>query len=177
MIFAATVDDVESVNASVDGAPDEVLSSAGVGLELAHEDSPKMPYGRRLGRAVAVQALYESDITNRPAVQCLDWLVEEFRVKASGRKFAEVLVSAVESDRDRLDWQIDSRATWSAAEASEVILRNVLRVAFAELAGAGDAPTAVVINEAVEVAKLLSNDGGGKFVNGVLGAAIMIRVG
>ena len=176
MIYAATVGEAESVDVSADGAFDEGCAGVGDGLELVHEDSPSMPYGRRLARVVAVQALYESDMTNRPAVQCLGWLVDEFRVKASGRRFAEELVSAVESDRDSLDSQIDERATWSSGEASEVVLRNGLRVAFAELAGVGDAPQAVAINEAVEVAKLLSNDGGGKFVNGVLGAAVRGQV-
>lgn len=142
------------------------------GYELTSEESPTMPGGRSLARTVAVQALYESDVSNQPAAQCLDWIAGEFKVKGRLLRFAERLVSAVESDRERIDRQIDDLAVWSRAEASEVLMRNVLRVAFAELGGQDDVPRAVVINEAVTVAKLLSNDGGGMFVNGVLGAAV-----
>ena len=143
------------------------------GYELTSEESPAMPpSGRSLARTVAVQALYESDITNRPAAQCLAWIASEFKLKGGSARFAKRLVGAVESSRESIDDQIDDIAIWSRSEASEVLVRNVLRVAFAELRGVGDAPKAVVINEAVTVAKLLANDGGGKFVNGVLGAAV-----
>lgn len=142
------------------------------GYELTSEESPEMPKGRTLARTVAVQALYESDITNRPAAQCLVWIACEFGLKRRLARFAERLVGAVESSRESIDDEIDDVAIWSRAEASPVLVRNVLRVALAELRGVNDAPQAVVINEAVTVAKLLTNDGGGKFVNGVLGAAV-----
>lgn len=142
------------------------------GYELTSEELPEMPAGRTLARTVAVQALYESDITNRPAAQCLVWIVNEFGLKRGLSRFAERLVGAVESSRESIDDQIDDIAIWSRSEASEVLVRNVLRVAFAELRGPDAAPKAVVINEAVTIAKLLANDGGGKFVNGVLGAAV-----
>ena len=142
------------------------------GYELTSEELPQMPSGRTLARTVAVQALYESDITNKPAAQCLVWIASEFGLKRGLSRFAERLVAAVESSRETIDDEIDRIAIWSRAEASGVLIRNVLRVAFAELRGPDAAPQAVVINEAVTVAKLLTTDGGGKFVNGVLGAAV-----
>jgi N utilization substance protein B len=51
-----------------------------------------------------------------------------------------------------------------------VIDRNVLRMAVYELSYSPDVPVAVVINEAVELAKTFSTDDSGRFVNGVLSA-------
>ena len=48
--------------------------------------------------------------------------------------------------------------------------RNVLRIATYELLARPDVPVAVVIDEAVELAKRFSTDDSGKFVNGVLSA-------
>ena len=146
----------------------------GVGdeYELVGESEPRIPWGRTGARLAVVQALYASDLTNRPASQCLEWVGDEFGLKGKQRRFAMSLVAAVESGRDRTDGLIDRFANWSSSEASELILRNVLRMACAELMSSGDASDAVVINEAVTVAKLLTTDGGGRFVNGVLGAIV-----
>jgi N utilization substance protein B len=51
-----------------------------------------------------------------------------------------------------------------------VIDRTVMRVAVFELLGRPEVPTAVVIDEAVELAKRFSTDDSGRFVNGVLSA-------
>ena len=49
-----------------------------------------------------------------------------------------------------------------------VVDRNVLRLAVAELLGSPDVPTAVILDEAVELAAAYSTDDSGRFVNGVL---------
>jgi N utilization substance protein B len=49
-----------------------------------------------------------------------------------------------------------------------VVDRNVLRLSVAELLDCPDVPTAVVLNEAVELASAYSTDDSGRFVNGVL---------
>ncbi|MUH51954.1 MAG: transcription antitermination factor NusB, partial [Actinobacteria bacterium] len=48
--------------------------------------------------------------------------------------------------------------------------RNVLRIGIFELMGRPEVPVAVVIDEAVELAKRFSTDDSGRFVNGVLSA-------
>ena len=58
-----------------------------------------------------------------------------------------------------------------------VIDRTVLRIATYELLDRPDVPTAVVIDEAVELAKRFSTDDSGRFVNGMLSAiAKKVRV-
>lgn len=171
---------MESGSAEVIGALQHDLGPGVAGAELAEEVEPSMPSGRRLARAVAVQALYESDMTNRPAGQCLVWLSDEFGLREKHLAHARKLVAAVEADRDGWDARIDHHARWSRSHApdvaaSELVLRNVLRVAMAELGDDFEPNDAVVINEAIEVAKLLANDGGGRFVHGVLGAVSRAR--
>jgi N utilization substance protein B len=51
-----------------------------------------------------------------------------------------------------------------------VIDRTVMRIATFELLERPDVPSAVVLNEAVELAKRFSTDDSGRFVNGVLSA-------
>ena len=53
-----------------------------------------------------------------------------------------------------------------------MIDRAVLRLALHELATHGDTPTAVILNEAVELAKRYSTEDSGRFVNGVLAALV-----
>lgn len=55
--------------------------------------------------------------------------------------------------------------------------RNILRLAIYELMVRADVPVAVVINEAVELAKRFSTEESGKYVNGMLSAiAKRVRV-
>jgi transcription antitermination protein NusB len=51
-----------------------------------------------------------------------------------------------------------------------VVDRQLLRLATFELIGRPDVPTAVVLDEAVELAKSYSTENSGRFVNGVLAA-------
>ncbi len=62
-----------------------------------------------------------------------------------------------------LDWPLDQVA---------IIDRNLLRMAFWEIAVYQKTPIKVVVNELVELAKLYGADGSARFVNGVLGGLI-----
>ena len=80
------------------------------------------------------------------------------------------LVTGVEQHRERLDAAIGARAKGWSLDRMPVIDRNVLRIAAFELAERPDVPVAVVLDEAVELAKRFSTDDSGRFVNGVLAA-------
>jgi N utilization substance protein B len=80
------------------------------------------------------------------------------------------LVAGVGEHRERLDAAIASRAKGWTLERMPVIDLNVLRIASFELAERPDVPIAVVLDEAVELAKRFSTDDSGRFVNGVLSA-------
>ncbi len=80
------------------------------------------------------------------------------------------LVEGVEDHQAELDVLIvDHARNWTLARMP-AIDRNVLRIALYELLGRPDVPVAVVIDEAVELAKRFSTDDSGRFVNGMLSA-------
>ena len=136
------------------------------------ESSPSLPAGRRRARALAVQALYETDLNGRPALAALRRLADEQGLSEGLMEFASSLVERVDPDRLHLDRQISERADEFPTGQIATVDRCVLRVALAELRTFPDVPVAVVINEAVEIAGLFGSESSGKFVNGVLGALL-----
>jgi N utilization substance protein B len=87
------------------------------------------------------------------------------------------LVIGVEQHRDRLDRAIAEHARGWTLDRMPVIDRTVLRIAGFELLGRPDVPVAVVLDEAIELAKRFSTDDSGKFVNGVLAALVPVLRG
>jgi N utilization substance protein B len=86
------------------------------------------------------------------------------------REYAEMLVERVVGQREEIDELLQQHTTnWSLARMA-VIDRNVLRLAVAELRFSPDVPYRVIIDEAVEIAKLYGTDDSGKFVNGIIDA-------
>ena len=80
------------------------------------------------------------------------------------------LVMGVEKHQESLDEAIGRRAKGWTLERMPVLDLNVLRLAAFELAERPDVPVAVVLDEAVALAKRFSTDDSGRFVNGVLSA-------
>lgn len=121
--------------------------------------------GRRTGRKLALEALYEGELSNLPAAGVLE------RSRASnGFEFANELVEGVMTNKGELDETISKYSQDWALERMPVVDRNVLRIGVFELLHDPETPTAVVINEAVELAKKFSTEDSGRFVNGVLSA-------
>jgi N utilization substance protein B len=81
---------------------------------------------------------------------------------------AVLLVEGVAARRDEIDTLLAEHARGWTLERMPVIDRTVLQVAVFELMDRPDVPTAVVIDEAVELAKRFSTDDSGRFVNGML---------
>jgi N utilization substance protein B len=84
------------------------------------------------------------------------------------------LVHGVEANRPALDEAIASHAKGWTLDRMPRIDLTVLRIACYELVGRPDVPVAVVIDEAVEMAKRFSTDDSGRFVNGVLSALVPV---
>jgi N utilization substance protein B len=124
------------------------------------------PDERSDARERALYLLYEAhskgiDPTDALALQVLE--PDELTV---------MLVSGVETHRERLDAAIASKSKGWTLERMPVLDLSVLRLASFELAERPDVPVAVVIDEAVELAKRFSTDDSGRFVNGVLSALV-----
>ena len=84
--------------------------------------------------------------------------------------YAETLVRGVEERAAEVDALISACSTGWAIERMPVMDRSLLRLAVFELVGQPEVPVAVVISEAVELAKRYSTEDSGRFVNGVLAA-------
>jgi len=80
------------------------------------------------------------------------------------------LVEGVEHKGREIDDLIANNAKGWTLQRMPTLDRNILRIATYELIGRPDVPVAVVIDEAVELAKRFSTDDSGRFVNGVLSA-------
>lgn len=83
-------------------------------------------------------------------------------------ELTRTLVAGVQSHGREIDDLIAAHAKGWTLQRMPTIDRNVLRIGTFELLGRPDVPIAVVIDEAVELAKRFSTDDSGKFVNGVL---------
>ena len=91
---------------------------------------------------------------------------------AESRQYARLVVAGVQAHQADIDALIARYADHWAIERMPVIDRNLVRIALFELLWRRDIPVAVAINEAVELAKELSTDDSGRFVNGLLGRIV-----
>jgi transcription antitermination protein NusB len=115
-------------------------------------------------REAALRTLYEAD--QRRAAPDIEDLGE----------WAESLVLGVWADRQDLDSTIGAVSSGWRVERMPPIDRNILRIALWELLHRPATPVAVVISEAVRLAKLYSTERSGGFVNGVLARLATERV-
>jgi N utilization substance protein B len=160
--------------------------------------SSLQPSSRHRAREVALQTLYAIDVegtrTRRRARERVgadsDTSVEEaaeeeedakspeavfaevaahFEAPPGARPFAWLLISEVCARGESLDALIAARArNWRLSRMAAVD-RNILRLGTYELAHT-DTPAAVVMNEAVELARRFGSDASPAFVNGILDA-------
>ncbi|HDD55719.1 MAG: transcription antitermination factor NusB [Chloroflexota bacterium] len=125
---------------------------------------------RTRARGIALQALYELDITNHPVGTVLQERVSDSDLDDELIHFFRSIVLGVLPIRAELDGFIAEHAPEWPLDQVAVIDRNIIRMALWEFALAENIPLKVAINEAVELAKTYGSDSAPRFVNGVLGA-------
>ena len=127
--------------------------------------------GRHPARRMALQTLFEIDFNRGDARDT--WTRGAFRagLTTEAAEFAWDIVDGVLGHRKELDAEIATLAPEFPIEQMPRIDKNILRIALYELRVSGDAPAGVVIDEAVELAKLFGSEASPKFVNGVLATA------
>lgn len=94
--------------------------------------------------------------------------VEERVAPAKIRTFTENLVRGVIGHLPEIDAKLQAYVQNWPMHRMGSIERNVLRLAFYEMMYCPDVPPAVVLNEAIDLAKYFSNADAGRFVNGIL---------
>ena len=129
---------------------------------------------RTKARKRAVDVLYEADVRSRDRRALLAERVADGNPPVPEHSIR--LVEGVDEHASRIDSLIDTHASgWSIDRLPDVD-RAILRMAVYELLWADDVPDAVVIDEAVELAKALSTDDSPSYVNGVLGGIVRAEI-
>lgn len=127
---------------------------------------------RTAARAAAVQALYLCEIGRLDAGIALETFFAQHHPEAEPamRDFATEIVLGVSADQAALDGLIAAHSANWRVERLAVIDRIILRIGAWELRRGSDAPPAVVLDEAIELARAFGTDDSPAFVNGVLDA-------
>ena len=123
---------------------------------------------RRSARIIALQALYQIDISNKTIGEILDfdWLEKE--ADHISLEFAGHLIEGTMKERDFIDAAITRQLEHWDLKRVSYIDRAILRFSTFSLFFQRDVPDTVVINEAIDLAKMFGTDDSYRFVNGVL---------
>ena len=139
---------------------------------------------RHTARRIALDVLYEAEIRDSLPSQAFDarerdgWVVAVGDEDMIGRPsevtpealaYGRELVDGVQTHQAEIDGLLVTYADRWAIDRMPVVDRTILRLGVFELLWSEDVPVPVAINEAVELAKELSTEDSGRFVNGLLG--------
>src|SRR4051812_38592811 len=125
---------------------------------------------RSKARKRAVDLIYEADLRGADPVSTLAERVALADPPISD--YTIELIEGIAEHRAAIDQLLSYYSEGWTLERMPGVDRAVLRVGLYELLWASDVPDAVAIDEAVELAKLLSTDDSPKFVNGILGRVL-----
>ena len=126
---------------------------------------------RTKARKRAVDAVFAADLRKISPLTLLD----EVAALTADRQnqdeifgYARQIVNGVIENHDEIDDLLDTYSQGWAIDRMPNLDRAILRCAVWEIMHNEDVPDAVAINEAVEMAKELSTDDSGSFINGLL---------
>ncbi len=128
-------------------------------------------FKRRVVREKVLQILYAHEMNKDSLTALIDGMLSDVSDKVD-RDFANDLVNRVIIHRNELDDKIKERvANWEMNRIA-LIDKILLRMGICELLYFPDIPPKVSINESIEIAKIYSTGGSGKFINGILDAIL-----
>lgn len=124
---------------------------------------------RRRAREYALQILFQIDFKGREVSSndFEDFWSDKDEVE-DVKKFAEDLVKGTIKSLDEIDSRIEEVAENWVLRRMAAVDRNILRFAAYEILYRKDIPSAVTINEAIEIAKKFSSSESAPFINGLL---------
>lgn len=123
---------------------------------------------RTRGRDLALRYLYAADLSGLGHVESFDDFAQHQEERGVAVAFARELVVLVIGHLDEIDAFLVRFARNWKLERMAVVDRNVLRLGCTELLKDPKTPVAVIIDEAVELAKRYGSEKSGGFVNGML---------
>jgi len=125
---------------------------------------------RRKARELALQMLFQWDLGRHSPEHVISSFLEAQKVDTDVGHFARALFEGTVAEVEALDRRVRKHAEHWRLERMAAVDRNLLRLALYELLHCPDTPPAVVINEALEIARRYSGKDSVEFINGVLDA-------
>jgi N utilization substance protein B len=123
---------------------------------------------RRKARELALQMLFQRDISGNQPEQIIDTFEELQKSKPNTREFATKIFRGTVAHVDQIDGMIQNQAeNWRLTRMAAVD-RNIIRMSVYEFLHETDTPKLVIIDEAIEIAKKYGTQKSGQFINGIL---------
>ncbi len=141
---------------------------AGLACWAGCDHDSRLMGARTTAREAALQMLYALEAGGAPAEQVIREFWRELPGDAEGRPYADELVRGVAAELEQADALIRAASQHWRLERMTRVDRNLLRMGAWELLRKADVPRAVILDEAVELAKRYGTAESGAFVNGVL---------
>jgi len=125
---------------------------------------------RRKARECALQVLYELEFQKEGVDEVLKDYWSRRQEPKEIKEYCDWLVRGVWNERAKLDASIQEVSEHWRLTRMAVVDRNILRLAAFELEAEPHLEPAIIINEAIEIAKKFSGEEAAHFVNGLLDA-------
>ncbi|CAJ1002980.1 MULTISPECIES: transcription antitermination factor NusB [Bacillales] len=127
---------------------------------------------RRTAREKAVQCLFQIDMADVQVEDALNLVMEDSEEDPS---YLRYLVEGTLKHQQEVDAEIRKFLRGWQLERIANVDRAILRLAFFEIMYEPDVPDRVVMNEAIEIAKLFSDEQSHRYINGVLSSFLQSR--
>ncbi|OEW18892.1 N utilization substance protein B [Campylobacter sp. BCW_6879] len=124
-------------------------------------------------RQSVISLLYAFELNSQNNV-FVDEILDEKKIRNEQKNFTLNLYHGILDNINNIDETLNSFLNDNQITALGHVERAILRLGAYELLFT-DTPSAIVINEAIELAKELANDNSPKFINGVLDALIKAK--
>jgi len=130
---------------------------------------------RSTARRRALNTLYEADEKGQDFLSLLDERIAEPGAQTPLPEYAIEIVRGVDSNRREIDSQLNAHSTGWKVKRMHAIDRNILRIATWEILYNDEVPDKVAIDEALTLAKTLSDGPAPSFIHGVLSAIVSAK--
>lgn len=124
--------------------------------------------GKRLGRFLAIETIYNHILLEEDVKSLFEEIIDREKPPVEIRNFAEKIVNSYLHNLKEIDEYVkESVKNWDVDRIFPLD-KAIIYAGVAEFLGIPDTPFEVIIDEAVEIAKMFSTQDSYKFVNGVL---------
>ncbi len=123
---------------------------------------------RHKARVLALQVLYQIDLTDDPVEESMALLCDGSDAPVDVRSFARALIRGVRENMSEIDRLIQVSSEHWRVDRMPLVDRNILRLAVYELLFCPEVPARVAIDEAISLGKEFGTAESGAFINGVL---------